>query len=73
MNAEKEWVPYICVVGEKEIANGTVAVRIRAEKDKRSVSMQVSELADKINEATIGMPKAPLTVNMLLSKRPYFG
>ena len=24
MNAEKEWVPYICVVGEREIANGTV-------------------------------------------------
>ena len=73
MNAEKEWVPYICVVGEKEIANGTVAVRIRAEKDKKSVSMPVSELAESINEATIGMPKAPLTVNMLLSKRPYFG
>ena len=73
MNAEKEWVPYICVVGEKEIANGTVSVRVRAEKDKKSVSMQVSELADKINEATMGMPKAPLTMNILLSKRPYFG
>ncbi len=73
MNAEKEWVPYICVVGEKEIANGTVAVRIRAEKDKKNASMPVSELADRINEATIGMPKAPLTMNILLSKRPYFG
>ncbi len=75
MNAEKEWVPYICVVGEKEIASGTLSVRIRAETDKskKNANIQVSELTDRINEATIGMPKAPLTMNILLSKRPYFG
>ncbi len=72
MNAEKEWVPYICVVGEKEIASGTVAVRIRSEKDKKGLSMTVEDLSNKINELTIGMPKAPLTLNILLSKRPYF-
>ena len=72
MNAEKEWVPYICVVGEKEISSGKLAVRIRSEKEKKGLSMTVEDLSNKINELTLGMPKAPLTLNMLLSKRPYF-
>ena len=72
MNAEKEWVPYICVVGEREISSGTLAVRIRSEKDKKGLSMTVEDLSNKINELTTGMPKAPLTLNVLLSKRPYF-
>ena len=72
MNAEKEWVPYICVVGEKEISSGKLAVRIRSEKEKKGLSMTVENLSNRINELTLGMPKAPLTLNMLLSKRPYF-
>ena len=72
MNAEKEWIPYICVVGEKEVASGTLSVRMRTE-DKKNVSMPVSELVDTINNAVLGMPKAPLTLNILLSKRPFFG
>ena len=74
MNAEKDWIPYICVVGEKEIANGTLAVRIRSEPDKskKNVNMSIAELSDKINNTLLGMPRAPLTLNVLLSKRPYF-
>ena len=30
--AEQEWVPYIIVVGEKEIESGTLSVRVREVK-----------------------------------------
>ena len=70
MNAEKDWIPYICVVGEKEVREESLSVRIRNEK--KSVNISVPELAERINRELLGMPKAPLTSNMLLSKRPSF-
>ncbi len=70
MNAEKDWVPYICVFGEKELSSGQLSVRVRGEK--KNMNMQASELIDRIGSETLGMPRAPLTVNMLLSKRPTF-
>ena len=69
-NAEKDWVPYICVLGEKEISSGKLAVRIRESKKQETMSLEdlESTLAKKLGS----MPRAPLTLNVLLSKRPIF-
>ena len=69
-NAEQEWIPYICVVGDKEASSGKLSVRIREEKAQRQ--MALDDLAALIEEKTKGMPKAELSLNMLLSKRPIF-
>ncbi len=70
MEAEKEWIPYIVVFGEKEMKSGELAVRVRDER--KQVSMKVEELIKEIKEKTNGKPFKPLYVPALLSKRPIF-
>ncbi len=68
--AELEWIPYICVLGETEMASGQLAVRTR--EDKAQKSMGADALVKEINDRTRGMPKTKLTLQMQLSKRPTF-
>ena len=55
-NSEKEKIPYVLVVGEKEVADKTVAVRKRKEGDlgakplSEFIDQAVKENAEKINE-----------------------
>jgi threonyl-tRNA synthetase len=68
--AEQEWVPYICVIGDREASSSTITVRVRQEKKQEK--MELEKLAQIIEAATKGMPKAPLPLPVLLSKRPIF-
>ncbi len=69
-NAEQDWIPYICVVGDKEIQSGSMAVRTR--DSKKLEESTLSKLAETIENKTAGMPKASLPMPMLMSKRPTF-
>ncbi len=69
-NAESEWIPYVCVVGEKELESGKLAVRIRDPKGQEQIVLEA--LVKKIEEILGSMPRAPLTLDMLLSRRPTF-
>jgi threonyl-tRNA synthetase len=68
--AEMEWVPYVVVVGRKEIDSGVLAVRDRKTKELRS--MKPDELAGEIKDAVKDMPFKPLPLPEYLSKRPQF-
>jgi len=68
--AEKEWVPYIVVIGEEELKSTKLKVRIRDKKETRAVSKE--ELINEIKEKTKGFPYKPLPLPRLLSKRPRF-
>jgi threonyl-tRNA synthetase len=68
--AEKEWVPFIAVVGQKEIESGKLNVRLRASGEQNE--MTVEELRDSIISETEGRPFKPLSLPMLLSLRPGF-
>ncbi len=48
-NAEKQKIPYILVMGEKEEANKTVAIRKRGEEKKQEI-LKISEFLDKIKQ-----------------------
>ncbi|MCW3983460.1 MAG: threonine--tRNA ligase [Candidatus Bathyarchaeota archaeon] len=69
--AEQEWVPYIIVVGEKEIESGTLSVRVREEKGKQE-TMTADQLIKKVSEKIAGKPFKPLPLPLYLSKRPSF-
>ena len=69
-NAEKEWVPYIVVVGKKEAAGGPVNVRIRETKEQ--AEMAVDALRRRILAETKGRPFRPLAEPVLVSERPIF-
>lgn len=67
-DAEKEWIPYIIVIGEQEINKGTLNVRKRREKNRREV--KIEELIREIKDEIHDRPYMPLNMPELLSKRP---
>lgn len=69
--AEQEWVPYIVVIGEKEVESGNLSVRDRELKGAQS-NLTVDELLDKIMVKIAGKPLKPLPLPRNLSKRPQF-
>jgi len=68
--AEKEWVPYIVVYGEKEVSSNILQVRDRVNRAMKQ--MTVDELIKAIHEQTDGKPYLPLPLPTLLSQRPRF-
>jgi threonyl-tRNA synthetase len=69
--AEQEWVPYIVVIGEKEVESGNLSVRDRELKGAQS-NLTVDELLAKVGEKIAGKPFKPLPLPRNLSKRPQF-
>ncbi len=68
--AEKEWIPFIVVVGEKEIKENILSVRVRSENKVRKMSKE--ELIEIIKKENEGKPFKKLTLPKKLSKRPKF-
>jgi threonyl-tRNA synthetase len=69
--AEQEWVPYIVVVGEKEVESGMLSVRDREIKGQQ-LNMTTDQLIAKVHEKIAGKPFKPLPLPLYLSKRPQF-
>ena len=69
--AEKEWVPYIIVVGPKEIESGVLSVRDR-ENNRKVEKIELSLLIDKIQTKLQNKPFRALPLPQKLSKRPQF-
>ena len=72
-DAEKEWIPIIVVVGEKERDSKTFIPRFRVESiGEGNKSYKISELHELISKKTKGFPQEPLPLHVYLSKRPKF-
>jgi threonyl-tRNA synthetase len=69
--AETEWVPYVIVVGQREIESGVLSIRDR-EAHGKIQNMQLNELMMKIQGELKGKPFKPLPLPRNLSKRPQF-
>jgi threonyl-tRNA synthetase len=69
--AEREWVNYVLVIGEKELGSDVLPVRDR-NAGKKIRNLKLLELISEIKEKTEDKPFKPLTLPKLLSKRPQF-
>jgi threonyl-tRNA synthetase len=69
-DAEVNWVPYIAVVGEREVETGLLNVRKREEGER--ASMSVDAVVAEITERTKGYPHIGLKMPRLLSQRPVY-
>jgi threonyl-tRNA synthetase len=69
--AEQEWVPYVVVIGEKEVESGNLSVREREVKGTQQ-TLTTEELVAKVSAKTAGKPFKPLPLPRLISKRPQF-
>ena len=67
-DAGREWIPYIVVIGEREIKSNTLNVRIRRTNNQKVMSLD--ELIRLLEEETKGYPRVPLTMPKYLSQRP---
>jgi threonyl-tRNA synthetase len=69
-DAEKEWIPYIIVLGEREAGKDKVPVRVR--EDGKIHHMTLRELSTEIKKQVRGKPYRPLPMPMSVQARPKF-
>lgn len=67
--SQKEWIPYVCVIGDKEIESGKLMINVR-NGDKKEMS--IDELVNVIKDNCIDMPYRSIPIPKELSKRPIF-
>ncbi|MFQ6040315.1 MAG: aminoacyl--tRNA ligase-related protein [Candidatus Poribacteria bacterium] len=68
--AEREWVSYYIVVGDRELQSDVLSLKSRSVS--RVQSLTVDEIKVIITEEIRNMPFRPLAGHQLLSKRPIF-
>jgi threonyl-tRNA synthetase len=68
--AEMEWVPFVIVVGQKELDSGLLPVRDRLTGKMRN--MKPEDLVEELKALAEDRPFKPLPLPMYLSKRPQF-
>ncbi len=74
-DAGREWIPYVAVIGDKEVDNGTITVTIRSEsRPNKPVKLEMSakDLNDRIMPEIEGLPYRGLPLSKLVSMRPKF-
>jgi threonyl-tRNA synthetase len=67
-DAEKEWIRYILVIGERESGSENLSIRDRNTNDVRELSFD--EFVSEIDIQNKDKPYSSLNVPLLLSKRP---
>jgi len=65
-----EWVPYIIVIGDKEIKSSKINVRVRSIGKQKETTLK--QLTEEIHKLTEGKPYRKLPLTKELSKRPSF-
>ncbi len=68
--AEKEWIPYIVVIGPREVESGKLSIRVRANRSQKELGLQ--EFMILVRSEVEGMPFRPLPLPDHLSRRPSF-
>jgi threonyl-tRNA synthetase len=66
--AETEWIHYVVIIGEKEVASNTVSIRERL--TKKNYSENVTKLVTLIKEQVKDKPFLPINLQEYLSNRP---
>ncbi|MEM2094721.1 MAG: threonine--tRNA ligase [Candidatus Bathyarchaeia archaeon] len=68
--AEMMWIPFIGVIGDNEVKEGNISLRIRA--DGKQCSVTISELTALVFREVDGKPQITSHLPQLLSFRPRF-
>jgi len=74
-DAGVEWVPYVAVIGNKEVADGTLQVTVRSKSEPKKPFKKIftpEELLEEVLKEVEGLPARPLPVAVRLSRRPHF-
>jgi threonyl-tRNA synthetase len=66
-DAGKEWIPYIIVIGEREIKSNTLNIRIRRTNDQ--MVMDINEFINYLKSELKGYPRIRQLYPLMVSKR----
>jgi threonyl-tRNA synthetase len=66
--AELNWIPYIIVIGQREVKTNKYSIRRR--RDNTKYEATISDLKTEITALANGYPNMPLKLPTLISKRP---
>jgi len=66
--AETEWIPFILVIGDKEVKSTTLVIRDR--RTGKQIESKIEELIEFVRKETRDKPFMPLNLPKYLSKRP---
>jgi len=66
--AELNWIPYIAVIGRREVESNKIAIRRRS--DSKQYTASESDLVREISELIVGYPSMPLRLPQNISQRP---
>jgi threonyl-tRNA synthetase len=69
-NAEREWIPYIIVLGPRETESGVITIRRRETRDQ--IESSIPALLKEIKTITQDTPTRPLPLPARLTRRPTF-
>lgn len=70
VDAEREWIPFIVVIGEREFSSNSLTVRIRREGKQKLMTLR--ELIKILEGEVKDYPRKPRYFPRLISKRPVF-
>ncbi len=68
-DAEREWIPYVLVVGERELSGGDFTVRPRLGEQMK---MPLDAFLERLSTETAGKPQRAANTPRSLSQRPIF-
>jgi threonyl-tRNA synthetase len=74
-DAGREWIPYVVVIGDEELASCSLTVTVRADSTPKSpakAKMSIDDLRKRIAAETVGKPWRRLPLAVKLSERPKF-
>ena len=67
--AEQEWIPYVVIIGQNEIQNDNISLRVRNESEQKiSTNQSLEDLEAKLS----GFPKVPTNIPLFVSKQTDF-
>ncbi|MFB6284439.1 MAG: threonine--tRNA ligase [Halobacteria archaeon] len=69
-SAERDWVPYAAVIGDREAGGDPLSVRVRGEGEE--IDMSVDELKERVGEDVGDKPDRELYLPRRLSRHPQF-
>jgi len=69
-DAEMSWVPFIGVIGDREVKNNTISIREKGIRKQKTI--KITEFQSMLNKLQGDMPFEPIDWPNLISKQPRF-
>jgi threonyl-tRNA synthetase len=69
-DAQKDWIPFIAVIGDREMESGKLSVTLRGRDGETKKELGTDELASIVEKENLGKPFEKLSLPMELSRRP---